>query len=87
MQHELLRIWEITRTTIVFVTHDVTEAIRLADRVALMTARPGRVKAIVDVKLDRPRDPTSTEFIEYQRQATEIIKEEVLLAWEQQSSA
>ncbi len=83
MQQELLRIWEVTKTTIVFVTHDVTEAVLLADKIALMTARPGRVKEILDVKLERPREPTMGSFLEYQKRVNDIIKAEVMLAWQQ----
>ena len=53
---ELLALWEAQHQTVVFVTHDLSEAITLADRVVVMTRRPGRVKTIHDVKLGRPRD-------------------------------
>src|SRR3954469_1111118 len=53
MQAELLRIWQRTPKTVIFVTHDVAEAVHLADRVAVMSARPGRIKAIVDTGFDR----------------------------------
>src|ERR1700712_3610231 len=53
MQVELLRIWQRTPKTVIFVTHDVQEAVFLADRVAVMSARPGRIKAIVDTKFDK----------------------------------
>ena len=53
---ELLRLWEGRRQTVVFVTHDLSEAITLADRVVVMTRRPGRVKLIHRVSLPRPRD-------------------------------
>ena len=56
MQSELLRIWQRTPKTVIFVTHDVQEAVYLADRVAVMTARPGRIKTIVDTKFDK-NDP------------------------------
>jgi NitT/TauT family transport system ATP-binding protein len=53
MQAELLNIWQRTPKTVIFVTHDVQEAVYLADRVAVMTARPGRIKAIVDTSFDK----------------------------------
>ncbi|MCW5249554.1 MULTISPECIES: ABC transporter ATP-binding protein [unclassified Streptomyces] len=56
MQDELLRIWQEARKTIVFITHDLTEAIALADRVVAMGKHPGRVKEVLDVRLPRPRD-------------------------------
>jgi len=56
LQHDLLDIWRSTRKTIVFVTHDLTEAIALADRVILMSARPGRISRIDRVPIPRPRD-------------------------------
>jgi NitT/TauT family transport system ATP-binding protein len=57
LQAELLKIWEKINTTVVFVTHSIDEAIYLADRIVVMTARPGRVKEIIDIDLPRPRDP------------------------------
>jgi NitT/TauT family transport system ATP-binding protein len=63
MQKELLRIWSATKKTVLFVTHSVDEAVFLADKIVIMTARPGRVREIIDVGLPRPRDRTSPEFI------------------------
>ncbi len=57
LQEELLRIWERERQTMVFITHSIDEAILLGDRVVIMTARPGRVKEILDVPFARPRRP------------------------------
>jgi ABC-type nitrate/sulfonate/bicarbonate transport system ATPase subunit len=56
MQQELVGIWQRTRSTVVYVTHDIGEAIALADRVVVMTSRPGRIKAILDVGVGRDRD-------------------------------
>ncbi|MDR2357166.1 MAG: ABC transporter ATP-binding protein [Oscillospiraceae bacterium] len=55
LQDELLRIWEKTRKTIIFITHSVEEAVLLADRVVVMTPRPGRIKKVVEIDLPRPR--------------------------------
>ena len=55
LQDELLKIWEGTRKTVVYITHSIDEAVALGDRVVVMTARPGRIKAEIDVDLARPR--------------------------------
>lgn len=62
LQGELVQIWQEIRKTIIFVTHNVRESIILADRVAVLTASPGRNKAVVDIDLPRPRDPASSQF-------------------------
>jgi ABC-type nitrate/sulfonate/bicarbonate transport system ATPase subunit len=62
LQRQLLAIWQEHKKTIVFVTHSVTEAILLSDRIVVMTARPGAIKSTVPVGLAHPRDPTSAEF-------------------------
>jgi len=61
MQSELLRIWEEEKKTVVFVTHNVDEAIYLADHIVIMSARPGRVKDVLEITLPRPRNRTSSE--------------------------
>lgn len=86
MQQNLLDVWEDDDRTVLFVTHDVTEAILLADRVVIMTARPGQVKDVIDVDLDRPRDTdmvTTDRFTELQRRANDSIHEEAERAMEQ----
>ncbi|MEN3277611.1 MAG: NitT/TauT family transport system ATP-binding protein [Massilia sp.] len=55
LQEELLRIWEETKKTVVFITHSVDEAVTLSDRIMIMTAHPGRCKALIDVPFERPR--------------------------------
>ena len=67
LQGELLDIWERQRTTVLFVTHSIDEAIFLADRILVFTPRPGRLSADVPVELDRPRDPRSSGFLEIAR--------------------
>src|SRR6202451_1640274 len=62
MQQEILRIWEAEQTTVVLVTHDIEEAIYLADRVVIMSAQPGTIKNILPVHLTRPRERTDHEF-------------------------
>jgi len=76
LQDELLRIWSSLQKTIVFVTHGIEEAIYLADRVVVMTYRPGRVKRVVPVALPRPRDTASPEFNILKREVTELVMEE-----------
>ncbi|HEY7237879.1 MAG TPA: ABC transporter ATP-binding protein [Burkholderiales bacterium] len=68
MQRLLAEVWRETRKTVVYVTHNVAEAVYLADRVVVMTPHPGRVRATVAVRLPRPRDPLSVEFLEYQKE-------------------
>jgi NitT/TauT family transport system ATP-binding protein len=62
LHDEVLKLWEKTRKTIVFVTHDLAEAVALADRVVVLTSRPGRVKIVQDIDLPRPRDVFHVRF-------------------------
>ena len=85
MQELLLGIWERERKTVLFVTHDIEEAIFLASRVVVMTARPGRIKAEVPVDLPHPRDyrmKTSPQFSELKARLTEEIRVEAVRAAE-----
>ena len=78
LQHELLGIWQQHRKTVVFITHSVVEAIYLADRIVLMTARPGRIKTVIPVELTHPRDSTSDEFRAIERRVYADLDEELI---------
>jgi NitT/TauT family transport system ATP-binding protein len=67
MQRLLAEVWRETRKTVIYVTHNVAEAVYLADRVIVMTPHPGRIKTEVPITLTRPRDPLSVEFLECQK--------------------
>src|SRR5262252_8830313 len=67
MQRLLADVWRDTRKTVVYVTHNVAEAVYLADRVVVMTPHPGTVKTEVPIRLTRPRDPLSVEFLQCQK--------------------
>jgi NitT/TauT family transport system ATP-binding protein len=87
MQELLLGIWEADRKTVLFVTHDIDEAIFMANRVAVLSARPGRIKADVRIDLPHPRHytmKTTPEFSAYKAQLTEEIRTEALKAVEMQ---
>ena len=64
MRSELLRIWEAERKTIIFVTHDIDEAVQLADRVVVMSARPATIQQIVTIDIPHPRDISSARYLE-----------------------
>jgi len=84
---ELIRVWQQTRRTVLFVTHSVDEAIFLADRLLVMTRRPGRFKADLRIDLPRPRDPASDEFNAVRREVTHLIRLEVAIAGEENPGA
>ena len=64
MRSELLRIWEAERKTIIFVTHDIDEAVQLSDRVIVLSARPAKIQTIVDIDMPHPRDISSPRYLE-----------------------
>jgi NitT/TauT family transport system ATP-binding protein len=82
MQAELLRIWQRTPKTVIFVTHDVQEAVYLADRVAVMTARPGRIKTIVDTKFDKNDAGIfkAKEFVDKVDELWNLVRDEAIKA-------
>ncbi len=80
LQEELLAIWAKSPKAVLFVTHDVQEAVLLADRVIVMSARPGRIKAVIDVNLPRPRSKDvirSTGFADRCDEVAELVREEI----------
>lgn len=83
MQELLLALWERHHQTVLFITHDIEEAVLLADRVCVMTARPGRIKKSIEVRMPRPRSielTTSPEFNALRREVLELIRQESLRA-------
>ena len=76
MQRLLAEVWRETRKTVIYVTHYVAEAVYLADRVVVMTPHPGTVKTEVPIRLSRPRDPLSVEFLEHQKQLMRHLSEQ-----------
>lgn len=90
MQENLLDIWREFRNTVVFVTHDIDEAVFLSDRIVVMSASPGRIIADISVNLPRPREQallTSPEFMALKRQCLDLIRQETLNAFQQQNKA
>lgn len=80
MQQELLRIWNAERKTVLFITHQIDEAIFLSDRVFVFTVRPGRVKTVIPIPFQRPRHldiKRTPEFIAYVDQVWKLIEQEV----------
>jgi NitT/TauT family transport system ATP-binding protein len=76
LQDELLRLWAEVQKTIVFVTHSIEESIYLADRIVVMTYRPGTVKRELRVELQRPRDPSTEAFNALKREISRLVTEE-----------
>jgi NitT/TauT family transport system ATP-binding protein len=92
MSNELLELWEQTRPSVLFITHDLEEAIALADRVVVMTVSPGTVKAVFDIDLERPRGAVQEirfdpRFLELHHQIWESLREEVQRAYERTAKA
>jgi NitT/TauT family transport system ATP-binding protein len=87
LQQELLEIWERTKKTTVFITHSIDEALCVSDRIMIMTAHPGTIKAIIDVDLPRPRDiskiRTTLRYNELFQMIWQSLRKEVLKGKEQ----
>jgi len=77
MQEELVKIWSKLNKTVVFVTHSVIEAVHLSDIIVVMTARPGKVKGIIEANIPRPRSSTSNDFLAMRKQVLDLLDEEV----------
>jgi len=77
MQEEFLQTWEREKKTVIFVSHNVDEATYLADRVLILTARPGRVKAVEEIGIGRPRSRTSQSFVKKREEVLKLVQEEV----------
>ncbi len=73
MQDEVLRLWHARRTTMVLVTHDIDEAIYMSDAIAIMTPRPGKIERTIRVDIARPRDRSSTEFLQLRGEILELL--------------
>jgi NitT/TauT family transport system ATP-binding protein len=82
MQAELLRIWQRSRKTVIFVTHDVQEAVFLAERIAVMSARPGHIKEIVEARFNRddPELQRGRQFVEMVDHVWNLVRGEAILA-------
>jgi len=74
MQSMLVHVWRETRKTIIYVTHNVAEAVYLADRIVILTPHPGTLRADIRIPLTRPRDVLSVEFLEYQKQVVSFLR-------------
>jgi NitT/TauT family transport system ATP-binding protein len=87
MQTELLSIWEKARKTVIFVTHDVHEAVYLAERIAVMSARPGRIKAIVETAFDKadPELHRTKPFVDKVEEVWSLVREEAIKAQQKRS--
>ncbi|MDP5228428.1 MULTISPECIES: ABC transporter ATP-binding protein [Arthrobacter] len=92
MQNELLQLWEELRPSVLFITHDLDEAVALSDRVVVMTSSPGSVKDVFDIDLPRPRGNVQhirheDRFLELQEQIWESLKDEVTRAYAKTAGA
>jgi len=77
LRHEVLELWEETEKTFILVTHNLTEAIEMADKILVLTARPARVKHVIHVNLKRPRNRHKSSFVKLQHELFELLREEL----------
>ena len=77
LREEVAEIHASTKKTFLLVTHNLPEAIELADRILVLTARPAKIKSIVDIEIDRPRNPTGSEFVGIHRDIFSLLQSEL----------
>jgi NitT/TauT family transport system ATP-binding protein len=87
LQDFLIHVWRDSKASILFVTHSIDEAVALADRIVVFTARPGRIKSVVPVTIPRPRDPRDSGFHTLRDHLIDLLKDEVDRAFAEQESA
>lgn len=74
LEDELLKLWQKTGTTVIFITHNIEEAVYLSDKIMVLTNKPTKIKTIIENPLPRPRKVTDPEFVELRNQVTDLIK-------------
>ncbi|NLL25463.1 MAG: ABC transporter ATP-binding protein [Spirochaetales bacterium] len=74
LEDELLKMWEAMKTTVIFITHNIEEAVYLSDRIIVLTNKPAKIKAIIDNTISRPRNVSDPEFVKLRNQITDLIK-------------
>ena len=74
LEDELLKLWQKTKTTVIFITHNVEEAVYLGERIMVLTNKPTGVKQILDCHLERPRDVADREFVKIRNEVTDLIR-------------
>ena len=74
LEDELIKLWQKTKTTVIFITHNVEEAVYLGEKIMILTNKPTRVKEVLECNIKRPRDVTSKNFVEIRNKITDLIR-------------
>ena len=74
LEDELIRLWKEVGTTVIFITHNIEEAVYLSERILVLTNKPTKIKAEIKNDLPRPRDISDPQFVELRNQVTDLIK-------------
>ena len=74
LEDELLKLWKKIHTTVIFITHNIEEAVYLSDKIMVLSNKPTKIKTVIENRLPRPRKVTDREFIELRNEVTELIK-------------